>query len=38
MNLPQFAKCHPLKSRVTPAVSAIENLLGLFIGKRADHA
>jgi hypothetical protein len=38
MNLPQLAERHPLKRGIPPAMAMVEHLLGLFIGKRANHA
>jgi hypothetical protein len=37
VNLPQLAQRHPLKRRIPAAGSAVENLLGIFIGERANH-
>jgi hypothetical protein len=38
VNLPKLAKRHPLNCRMLPAMAVMENLLRIFIGKRADHA
>jgi hypothetical protein len=38
MDLPQLAKGNALKRRIPPTVAMVEHLLGIFIGKRANHA
>jgi hypothetical protein len=37
VNLPQLAKRHPLKRRISPAVAMVEHLLGIFVGKQTNH-
>jgi hypothetical protein len=38
MNLPQLAKRHSLKGRIPPAVTMVEDLLGICVRERANHA
>jgi hypothetical protein len=38
VNLPQLAQRHPLESRIPAAVAMRKDLLGLCVGKRANHA